>query len=189
MLYSMPTDAPRINRGPAAAAENRRALLGAARSLFAERGYDVALHAIAKEAGVGQGVLYRHFPRRADLALAVFEENMDQIEADCATVEDGSFLRMWWRLVDELFASAAFIEMSIHLRREFVDHTSINRLRRLVERHLTHALSAGEVRPDLTADDVNLGIRMVYGLVSTSTTDADLRGTLQRVTRSWLLKN
>ena len=80
MLSSMPAHHRRINRGPAAAAENRRAVLAAARELFAERGYEVPMQAIAKRAGVGQGVLYRHFPKRLDLALAVFEENFVRLE-------------------------------------------------------------------------------------------------------------
>ena len=37
-------------------------------------------NAIAKAAGVGQGVLYRHFPRRVDLALAVFDDNFTAME-------------------------------------------------------------------------------------------------------------
>ena len=89
MLSSMPAHHRRINRGPAAAAENRHAVLAAARELFAERGYEVPMQAIAKRAGVGQGVLYRHFPKRLDLALAVFEENFVRLETAGAEVGPG----------------------------------------------------------------------------------------------------
>lgn len=185
MLHSMPTPAPRINRGPAAAAENRRALLANARRLFAERGYDVPLHAIAQAAGVGQGVLYRHFPRRVDLALAVFDENMSQMEAECATVGPGSFERLWWRLVEQISESAAFVEMAVHARREVADATPIDRLRRLLEEHLGYATAAGEVRADLTVDDVQAAIRMVYGLVLTSESGETLRPTATRLAQAW----
>src|SRR5690606_39484170 len=70
----MTQTATKPNRGPAAAAENRAALLAAARRLFAERGYHAPLSAIAREAGVGQGSLYRHFPQRELIAAAILEE-------------------------------------------------------------------------------------------------------------------
>lgn len=182
----MPASAPRINRGPAAAAANRRALLAAARRLFAQRGYDVPLHAIAREAGVGQGVLYRHFPRRVDLALAVFDENMDRLEAASATVGSGSFERLWWRLVDEIVASAAFVEMAVHARREIAEATPVDRLRGLLERHLPLAIATGEVSPSLTVDDVQAAIRMVYGLVATDESPAGRSPAIERLSRIWL---
>jgi AcrR family transcriptional regulator len=70
------TNAQRVNRGPSAAAENRAALIAAARAVFATAGYDAPLSAVARRAGVGQGSLYRHFPNRMSLAVAVFEDNM-----------------------------------------------------------------------------------------------------------------
>ncbi len=47
---------------------------------MAARGHRVPLNAIAREGRVGQGVLYRHFPTRLDLAFAVFEENSAELE-------------------------------------------------------------------------------------------------------------
>ncbi|MGO1628191.1 helix-turn-helix domain-containing protein, partial [Microbacterium sp.] len=76
----MVTDAeerPRKNRGPAAAAENRRALIAAARAVFADGGFAVPFSAIARRAGVGQGSLYRHFPTKIALAAAVFDDDID----------------------------------------------------------------------------------------------------------------
>lgn len=61
----------RANRGPAAAAENRAAIIKAAGEVFAEQGLGAPLNSIAKRAGVGQGSLYRHFPTRASLAGGV----------------------------------------------------------------------------------------------------------------------
>ena len=67
------------------AARNRAALVAAAREIYAEQGLDAPLSAIARRAGVGQGVLYRHFPDRAAVATAVLEENVRQIEQAAAT--------------------------------------------------------------------------------------------------------
>jgi AcrR family transcriptional regulator len=63
------------------AARNRRSVLGAARSLFAERGLDVGMDEIAERAGVGVGTVYRHYPSKAQLADAVFEEVLDEVAA------------------------------------------------------------------------------------------------------------
>ena len=92
----------RPNRGPAAAAANRAALIEAGRELFSREGYAVPMSAIARTAGVGQGVLYRHFPTRIELALAVFSDNIDDLER--AASNDPSpraFLTLWQRLVHQ----------------------------------------------------------------------------------------
>ncbi|HQV92079.1 MAG TPA: helix-turn-helix domain-containing protein, partial [Phycicoccus sp.] len=81
------------NRGPAAGPANRAALIAAARQLMAEQGVQVPLSRIAQEAGVGQGVLYRHFPTRLSLALAVFEDNFTELEGLAAQEDPQAYLR------------------------------------------------------------------------------------------------
>lgn len=185
MLFSMPAPQLRINRGPAAAAENRRAVLAAARELFAERGYEVPLQAIAKRAGVGQGVLYRHFPKRLDLALAVFEENFVRLETAGAEVAPGSFAALWALLVDSVVESAAFVEMAVDARRELPDFGGNERVIAVFGPHVEAARRAGEVRADLVVDDVLTAVRMVYGLVVTSDGGAVLRERIAAVARRW----
>ncbi|MEU8743299.1 helix-turn-helix domain-containing protein [Streptomyces parvulus] len=68
------------NDGRRVAARNRAAVVAAAREIYAENGLDAPLSAIARRAGVGQGVLYRHFPDRTAVATAVLDENVQQIE-------------------------------------------------------------------------------------------------------------
>jgi AcrR family transcriptional regulator len=102
--------ARRANRGPSAAAENRRALVAAAVEVFGEQGIDAPLSAVAKRAGVGQGSLYRHFPDRMSLALAAFEDNVAELEELAA--RDGTVLDDLLTLVTEqTIASVAFVEM------------------------------------------------------------------------------
>ncbi|WP_051423413.1 TetR/AcrR family transcriptional regulator [Arthrobacter sp. MA-N2] len=55
---------------------NRRALVEAARVLFAEQGLDVPLDAIAKRAGLGNATLYRHFPDRRGLIIEALLVNL-----------------------------------------------------------------------------------------------------------------
>ncbi|MBD7917499.1 TetR/AcrR family transcriptional regulator [Cellulomonas sp. Sa3CUA2] len=72
------TDAVRPRR--ADAQRNERALLEAAAAVFVESGVDAPVREIAGRAGVGMGTIYRHFPTRADLVVAVYRH---QVEA-CA---------------------------------------------------------------------------------------------------------
>ena len=55
------------------AERNRERILVAARDAFAERGIDVPMDEIARQAGVGVATLYRRFPARSDLVAAAFE--------------------------------------------------------------------------------------------------------------------
>jgi AcrR family transcriptional regulator len=62
----------------AAAARNRAAILKAARELLAGAP-DASMNEIAKRAGVGAGTLYRHFPAREDLILAVYRHDVQDL--------------------------------------------------------------------------------------------------------------
>src|SRR5215204_190896 len=67
-----PTHEPSARALRADAKRNRELILAAARDVFAERGLDAPLEAIARRAGVGQATLYRRFPTRQDLLVATF---------------------------------------------------------------------------------------------------------------------
>jgi len=54
-------------------------LVVAARKVFAEQGGGASMEAIAKEAGVGVGTLYRHFPKRIDIVEAVYRDDVDAL--------------------------------------------------------------------------------------------------------------
>lgn len=172
------------NRGPAAAAGNRAALLSSARRLFAERGFRVPLSAIARDAGVGQGSLYRHFPTRLDLALAIFEENFAQLEAlaaaDCAA---DCFHRLWRLLVDFTLESTAFLETAVEARRRLVDYDGTERLGRLLAEPLANAQEAGLVDAAWTVPDLVLVQRMVYGVILTEADPAEARAAAHRALR------
>jgi AcrR family transcriptional regulator len=65
------------------AAHNRGAIIDASRSLFGERGLEAPLDQIARLAGVGNATLYRHFPTRCSLVVAVFADTLEDV-ADAA---------------------------------------------------------------------------------------------------------
>ncbi|GJJ20213.1 TetR/AcrR family transcriptional regulator [Mycolicibacterium mageritense] len=63
------------------AARNRRKVLDAAYAAFLRSGVATSLDDIARSAGVGPGTLYRHFPTRDRLVLAVIEDGLREIAA------------------------------------------------------------------------------------------------------------
>ncbi|WP_413451612.1 helix-turn-helix domain-containing protein [Georgenia phoenicis] len=168
------------NRGPAAAADNRRALLRAARELFADQGYNVPLSAIARAAGVGQAVLYRHFPRRLDLAFAVFEENFAELEQLSAEPGPDAFERVFERLVGLMVESVGFVELVVGAR-GVVDYDGDERLAQLVAGPLARSQEAGRVAARVTVDDVALALRMIYGVAATVRDEARRRADVERV--------
>lgn len=66
------------------AQRNRDLLLAAAKDVFTERGVDAPLDDIARRAGVGNATMYRHFPTRSDLIVAVYA---DEVADLCARGE------------------------------------------------------------------------------------------------------
>ena len=105
----MPADG-KTNRGRSAGPENRRALIAAAREVFAEGGFAAPLSAVARRAGVGQGSLYRHFPDRIALALAVFDDNITDLEA-LRDRPDARMSDLFDEISEQAIASTALIDM------------------------------------------------------------------------------
>ncbi len=69
---------PARTRGKRAdARRNEQALLDAAAAVFVASGVDAPVRDIAAAAGVGMGTIYRHFPTRADLVIAVYRHQVD----------------------------------------------------------------------------------------------------------------
>jgi AcrR family transcriptional regulator len=61
------------------ARRNYEALVAAAAELFAQRGTDIPLDEVARRAGVGNATMYRHFPTRRDLLVAVYADEVAQL--------------------------------------------------------------------------------------------------------------
>jgi AcrR family transcriptional regulator len=63
------------------ARRNEQALLDAAAAVFVTSGVDAPVRDVAARAGVGMGTIYRHFPTRADLVIAVYRHQVDACAA------------------------------------------------------------------------------------------------------------
>jgi AcrR family transcriptional regulator len=101
-------------RKPRADAEQNRALLlETAKAAFAEKGASVALEEIARNAGVGIGTLYRHFPNREALLQEVYADESEKLAAAAerliANEEPVEALREWLRLFVRYFATKQLV--------------------------------------------------------------------------------
>jgi len=155
----------RPNLGPSVGPQNRAALIAAAREVFDEQGVTAPLSAVARRAGVGQGSLYRHFPDRVSLALAVFEENM--VEIDALAELPGTTLQDLCELVThQTEGVAAFIALV------FEEHADARVA--VFEERLRGVLAskwearAGLLGPKATLDDLMLAVGMVASVVMQS---------------------
>ncbi|MET7541573.1 helix-turn-helix domain-containing protein [Streptomyces sp. NPDC005507] len=88
---------------------NRAALLETAQRHFLQHGVGTSLEAVAKEAGVGPGTLYRHFPTREALLAAVLQTRSEELVARQADIEQlgdpAEALEQWLRAMEEYFSA------------------------------------------------------------------------------------
>lgn len=176
------SEARKANRGPSAGPENRRAIIAAARQVFAAEGLQAPFNAIAKNAGVGQGSLYRHFPDRLALGVAVFDENIDELEAsvapDGATLDD-----LLDAIIEQAVVSTALIDLIWRNRHDDrVTHLQ-HRLERIAETMLARERAAGRLGDHVEVADVLLAITMLADVLS-RTDEAERRPVARR---AWAL--
>ncbi|WP_446666578.1 TetR/AcrR family transcriptional regulator [Flexivirga sp. B27] len=142
------------------AARNRQKLIDIATKAFTDD-VDTPLDEIAKRAGVGIGTLYRHFPTRCDLVLAVYGDQVSALEERSydlpKELEPGEALHEWMRGFVGYYA----VKMGlINLLRSMMQgnpqtfESARNRMRESAERVLQPAIDAGVVRPDATAAEL-----------------------------------
>lgn len=109
-------DTPRRKR--ADAVRNTEAVLEAAKAAFAESGVDAPMRDIASRAGVGVGTIYRNYPQRSDLIIAVFRRELDATaaEADRLAAEHppAEALRRWADSLARFVATKRGFSSALH---------------------------------------------------------------------------
>ncbi|MGH9123015.1 MAG: TetR/AcrR family transcriptional regulator [Acidimicrobiales bacterium] len=143
------------------AQRNFDAIVSAARTMFAREGGQVSLDAVAKEAGVGAGTLYRHFPQRIDLVEAVYQEDVDGLTEAADRVERE--LGPWPAMEEwlEAFVRYATTKRSLlnELHEAFEKNPALRsvcreKIETSVSRVLQRAQAAGVARNDLSGPDL-----------------------------------
>ena len=172
-MDDVPDDVGKTMRKPRAdAVRNHERVLEAAKWVFGTGGSDASLEAVARRAGVGIGTLYRHFPTREALFEAVYRREVEQLaelaeqlKPDAAPVDA---LRRWLRANVELIATKkgmlAALALAAHSPTELYAY-SFERLSRAMGALLDRAVATGEIRVDISAEDLLrtlVGMCMLY---------------------------
>jgi AcrR family transcriptional regulator len=137
------------------------ALLQAAMAVFATSGVDAPVREIAEQAGVGIGTIYRHFPQRSDLIVAVFRREVDAC-ADATTVlaaehEPGEALARWMQRYVDFIAAKRGLATALRSGNpayETLPAYFQKRLRPALKTLLEAAAAAGEVRAGVEPNDL-----------------------------------
>jgi AcrR family transcriptional regulator len=147
------------------ARRNRDSLLAVAVRAFSQDGPDVPLDAIAREAGVGIGTLYRHFPTREALVEAAYRTELDRLcdaaPTLLAELPPEQALRAWMdRFVDYMTTKRGMADALKALIASGGNPYAHSRDRMLaaVESLLAAGVTAGTLRPDVNAADVLAGL-------------------------------
>jgi AcrR family transcriptional regulator len=165
----MPSKPQESLRKPRAdAIRNRERVLEAAKIVFSAGGPDASLEAVARQAGVGIGTLYRHFPTREDLFEAVYRREVEQLSELAEQLKDDAApteaLRRWLRSTVQFVATKkgmmAALAVVVSANSELAAYSSAH-LTAAIDALLKRAVAAGEVRADVNADDL---LRALVGM-------------------------
>jgi AcrR family transcriptional regulator len=142
------------------AAKNREHILRIAHDAFAESG-DASLNTIAKRAGVGPGTLYRHFPTREALILAVYYHDMKRLVESVPEVlannEPLDAFRAWFHRLADYVRVKHGLGQALHSAavRDAINET-YKPVVTAVAQLIDACVAAGSMRTGLDADDVLL---------------------------------
>ncbi|MCX5008352.1 TetR/AcrR family transcriptional regulator [Streptomyces sp. NBC_00638] len=148
------------------ARRNQETLLDAAAAIFATSGVEAPVRDVAAKAGVGTATIYRHFPTRADLIVAVYRH---QVEAcaeagpallrDCASPH--AALARWIDLFVDFLVTKhglAAVLQPDNTGFEALHTYFLDRLLPVCAQLLDAAAESGEIRPGLSAYELMRGI-------------------------------
>ncbi|WP_326816354.1 TetR/AcrR family transcriptional regulator [Streptomyces sp. NBC_01762] len=148
------------------ARRNQQTLLDAAAAVFVTSGVEAPVRDIAAEAGVGMGTIYRHFPTRADLVIAVYRHQVDACaEAGPALLATTSTphaaLGRWVDLFVDFLVTKHGLAAAMHgdtAGFETLHAYFLERLLPVCTQLLDAAAASGEIRSDLDAYQLMRGI-------------------------------
>ena len=169
---------PRPRR--ADAERNLSALLESAKAVFAASGVDAPAKEITDAAGLGVGTLYRHFPRRADLIVAVLQHEIDAC-ADAATAlgtlhTPYEALRLWVRDYVDLVGTKRGLAAALHSgETTFAGlHGYVaERLEPAVDTLLAAAVEAGEIAAKVEVHELLVALSLLCQPVPVVDLDLD----------------
>jgi AcrR family transcriptional regulator len=163
--------APRKPR--ADAQRNRQRILEVAKAAFTRSGANTSLDDIAKEARVGPGTLYRHFPTREELLQAVYRSEVEKLAAAerkfAQSMPPMEALRAWLLLFVDAIETKQIIAPALNTligdpKKVFA--ASYAQIHEAIHALVKRAIKSGDIRKDLDPMDL---LRALVGVANVAT--------------------
>ena len=143
------------------ALRNRERILEVAKAAFTREGANASLDEIAKQASVGAGTLYRHFPTRDELIEGVYRNEVEKLAAAAArfaeTMSPLEALRAWMLLLVDYIAAKHIIAPALNSvvgGPSRLYEGSRTMIQRAIDELVKRAKKSGDLRIDLDAFDL-----------------------------------
>jgi len=156
-----PRKSPAPRKPRADAQRNRERILEIAKQAFSRTGANISLDEVAKQAGIGAGTLYRHFPTREALLEAVYRTEVEKLAAAerelAAALPPVEALRAWMLLFVDYIATKQIIAPALNTlvgRPSKLFEASGHQIKGAINALVNRAIESGEIRPDLEPLDL-----------------------------------
>jgi AcrR family transcriptional regulator len=164
---------PAVRKPRSDAQQNRDRILEVAKAAFTRSGADASLDDIAKQAGVGPGTLYRHFPTRDALIEAVYRTEVEKLAAAqrelSANLPPIKALRAWMMLFVDFIATKQIIASALNSvlggPSRLYDSSRVQ-VAGAIDALVKTAMKSGEIRKDLEPFDL---LRALIGVSNVAT--------------------
>ena len=152
---------PKLRMPRADAQRNRERILEVAKEAFTRSGANVSLDEVAKQAGVGAGTLYRHFPTRDALLEAVYRSEVAKLAAAevefARTMAPVEALRAWMLLFVDYIAAKQIIAPALNTMvggPSKVFQATGGQVKDAIAALVRRAVESGDLRPDVEPLDL-----------------------------------
>jgi AcrR family transcriptional regulator len=164
---------PPVRKPRTDAQRNRERILEVAKEAFTQSGANASLDEIAKQAGVGPGTLYRHFPTREELIEAVYRIEVEKLAAAertfAETMPPLGALRAWMLLFVDYIATKKIIAAALNSLvggPSKIFEASYAQVWEAIRALVKRAVKSGDIRKDL--DPIDL-LRALIGVANVGT--------------------
>ncbi|HEY0747803.1 MAG TPA: TetR/AcrR family transcriptional regulator [Steroidobacteraceae bacterium] len=158
----MPPKRSKLPRKPRADAQrNRERILEIAKQAFTRSGANISLDDVGRQAGVGSGTLYRHFPTRDALIEAVYRTEVEKLAAAekelATTMAPIEALRAWMLLFVDYIATKQIIAPALNTlvgKPSKLFEASGAQIKGAIHALVERAIESGDIRSDLDPLDL-----------------------------------
>jgi AcrR family transcriptional regulator len=164
---------PAVRKPRTDAQRNRERILDVAKEAFTQSAANASLDDIAKQAGVGPGTLYRHFPTREELIEAVYRTEVEKLAAAERSFTDTmpplDALRGWMLLFVDYIATKKIIAPALNSMvggPSKIFEASHGQIWEAIRALVKRAVKSGDIRKDL--DPIDL-LRALIGVANVAT--------------------